>query len=408
MKFSVIEDEDEIYLIAHRSRLLYFKFPNLSRRGKIKVMNPVRNAVILAGRIRQKFMLRQQKISNGVKKILPWLVLVIFAILIGTTLLITIDRFTKSINYRSPFTLPTPTSKSAKEKIIKVVLAGDIMLNRGVEYMVEKEGNGDYKFPFLEIANELKGAKLLFGNLEGPISDKGTKVGSIYSFRAEPKAIEGLTFAGFNLISLANNHAFDYGREALEDTFLRLKTAGIYYVGAGFDEGEAYGGRTPIIKEIEGTKIGFLAYTNLGPESWKAGEKNSGIAWINEEEIEKVKNDIKLAKEKADILIVSLHAGEEYAAEPTQFQIEFSKAAIDAGADLVIGHHPHVVQKSEKYKDKWIFYSLGNFVFDQSFSEETMRSEIIEVLIAEGKIKEVKPKLIKMNNYFQPKIYEGL
>jgi len=295
-----------------------------------------------------------------------------------------------------------------ENRTITIILVGDVMLDRGVEYMIGKYGEGDFRFPFLKIADELKGAKLLFGNLEGPISDKGIKVGSIYSFRAKPEAIEGLTFAGFNLISLANNHALDYGREALEDTFLRLKTAGIDYVGAGFNEGEAYGGRTPIIKEIEGTKIGFLAYTNLGPESWKATSENSGIAWVSEKDMEKVKESIKSAKERVDILIVSLHAGEEYAAEPTQFQIEFSKAAIDAGADLVIGHHPHVVQKSEKYKDKWIFYSLGNFVFDQGFSEETMRSEIIEVLIAESKIKEVKPKLIKMNNYFQPKIYEGL
>jgi len=341
------------------------------------------------------------------KKILPWLVLVIFAILIGTTLLITIDRFTKSINYRSPFTLPASTNKSAKEKIIKVVLAGDIMLDRGVEYMMETEGSGDFRFPFSKIAKDLNEADILFGNLEGPISDKGIKVGSIYSFRAKPEAIEGLTFAGFNLISLANNHAFDYGREALEDTFLRLKTAGVNYVGAGFNEGEAY---SLIIKEVNGAtgspqvKIGFLAYTNLGPESWKAGEKNSGIAWVSGEDMEKIKENIKSAKEKVDILIVSLHAGEEYAAEPIQFQIEFSKAAIDAGADLVIGHHPHVVQKSEKYKDKWIFYSLGNFVFDQSFSQETMSGEILEILIKDGKINELIPKKIKINEFFQPEI----
>ncbi len=363
-------------------------------------MNPVRNAVILAGRVRQKFMLRQQKISNGGKKILPWLVLVVFAILIGTTLLIKIDRFTKSISYSSEIILP-------EKKTISVVLVGDIMLNRGVEYMMKTEGNGDFRFPFSKIAKDLKKADILFGNLEGPISDKGIKVGSIYSFRAEPKVIEGLTFAGFDVISLANNHAFDYGREALEDTFLRLKTAGVDYVGAGFNEGEAY---SPIIKEVNGStgspqaKIGFLAYTNLGPESWKAGEKNSGIAWISEKEINKIKEDIKNTKEKADILIVSLHSGEEYSAQPTQFQIEFSKMAIDAGSDIVVGHHPHVVQPNEKYGNGYIFYSFGNFVFDQSFSEETMRGEILEILIKDGKINELIPKKIKLNNYFQPVI----
>ena len=331
------------------------------------------------------------------KKILPWLILIAFTVLTGLTLLLTIEGFTKSISYSSEIISP-------EKKTISVVLVGDIMLNRGVEYMMKTEGNGDFRFPFSKIAKDLKKADILFGNLEGPISDKGIKVGSIYSFRAEPEAIEGLTFAGFNLISLANNHAFDYGREALEDCLAKLSKAGIDYVGAGFNEGEAYGGRTPVIKEIEGTKIGFLAYTNLGPESWKASEKNSGIAWISEKDFEKIKKDIENAKSQADILIVSLHAGEEYAAEPTQFQIEFSKAAIDAGADLVIGHHPHVVQKSEKYKDKWIFYSLGNFVFDQSFSQETMRGKILEILIKDGKINELIPKKIKLNNYFQPEI----
>ena len=331
------------------------------------------------------------------KKILPWLILIAFTVLTGLTLLLTIEGFTKSISYSSEIISP-------EKKTISVVLVGDIMLNRGVEYMMKTEGNGDFRFPFSKIAKDLKKADILFGNLEGPISDKGIKVGSIYSFRAEPEAIEGLTFAGFNLISLANNHAFDYGREALEDCLAKLSKAGIDYVGAGFNEGEAYGGRTPVIKEIEGTKIGFLAYTNLGPESWKASEKNSGIAWISEKDFEKIKKDIENAKSQADILIVSLHAGEEYAAEPTQFQIEFSKVAIDAGADLVIGHHPHVVQKSEKYKDKWIFYSLGNFVFDQSFSQETMKGEILEILIKDGKINELIPKKIEINNYFQPEI----
>ncbi|MDP2864107.1 MAG: CapA family protein, partial [bacterium] len=223
----------------------------------------------------------------------------------------------------------------------------------------------------------------------------------IYSFRVNPEAIGGLSFSGFNVLSLANNHAFDYTREALEDTFLRLKEAGIDYLGGGFNENEAF---SPIIKEINGVKIAFLAYTNLGPETWKAFETNSGIAWISEKEINKIKQDIKSAKEKADILIVSLHAGEEYTQEPTKFQVEFSKMTIDAGADLIVGHHPHVIQRNEKYKNGWIFYSLGNFIFDQSFSEETMQGQIVEVLIENKQIKEVIAKEIKINNFFQPAV----
>ena len=290
-----------------------------------------------------------------------------------------------------------------KEGSITLILVGDIMLDRGVEYMIKKEGKGDFKFPFLKIVDTLKGSKLLFGNLEGPISDKGKKVGSIYSFRHNPKAIEGLTFAGFNVLSLANNHSLDYTRKALEDCQRRLINAGIGYEGAGFTENEAF---SPFIKKIEGTKIGFLAYTNLGPESWRATSENSGIAWISEKDMEKIKEDIRAAKEKMDVLIVSLHAGEEYQKEPTQFQVEFSKVAIEAGADIVVGHHPHVVLPSEKYKQGYIFYSLGNFIFDQSFSEETMKGLLSKVLIKNAKIDEVIPIEIKINKFFQPEIAE--
>ncbi len=257
----------------------------------------------------------------------------------------------------------------AEVKPISLIFVGDIMLDRGVEYMIEKKGNGDFKFPFLKITDELKKADILFGNLEGPISDKGTKVGSIYSFRADPKVIEGLTFAGFDILSVANNHAFDYGRLALEDTFLRLKEAGIDYVGGGFSNSIFQ----PLIKETNGVKIAFLAFTNLCPDSWKATETKSGIDCVSKRDFENIKNIIQETKKSVDILIISLHSGEEYVLEPNQFQMEFSEMIIDSGADLVIGHHPHVVQKNEKYNNGLIFYSLGNFVFDQGFSEKTMQ-----------------------------------
>ncbi len=295
----------------------------------------------------------------------------------------------------------TQSSVLSSEEPIRIILAGDIMLDRGVEYMIEKYGGGNFEFPFLKIADEFQKADVVFGNLEGPISDKGEKVGSIYSFRNNPESMEGLNFAGFNVLSLANNHAFDYGKEAFEDTLKRFKETGINYVGAGFNESEAYG---PVIKEINGTKIGFLAYTDLGSPYWKATANASGIAWINGELLDLVRQQIKETKEKVDILIVSLHSGEEYTETPTQFQIEFSKAAIDAGADLAVGHHPHVVQKPEIYNGKYIFYSLGNFIFDQAFSEETMEGQIVEILIENGKIREARLINTKINDFFQVEI----
>ncbi len=290
-----------------------------------------------------------------------------------------------------PFSSLAPTQEQPELSAIRIILTGDLMLDRGVEYIVEKQGNGDFRFPFLKIADYLNEADIVFGNLEGPISDKGVKVGSIYSFRNDPKAIEGLTYANFNILSLANNHAFDYGRKALENCLTRLTAAGINYVGAGFSEKEAF---SPVIKKIKETKIGFLAYTNLGPETWQANGENSGIAWISEDSFEKISEDIKSAKENSDILIVSLHAGEEYQKTPMQFQIDFAKMAREAGADIFIGHHPHVVQPD--------FYSLGNFVFDQSFSEETTKGLLMEVVIQDKKIEGIEPKEIQINDYFQP------
>ncbi len=342
-----------------------------------------------------------------IKKLGPWLFLTGFTVLVGFIVLTEIVRFEKTTIYQPP---PLIFShKTAVEEPIEIILAGDIMLDRGVEYMINKyggptdDGYPDFKFPFLKIADEFKNADIVFGNLEGPISDKGTKVGSIYSFRANPAAIEGLSFAGFNVLSLANNHAFDYGRQALEDTFLRLKTAGINYIGAGFNASEA---GASIVKTVKGTKIGFLAYTNLGSPYWQATENNSGINWIDNSLLESVKQNITEAKKLVDVLIVSLHAGEEYKNEPEPSQIDFAKMVIDAGADVVVGSHPHVVQPSERSGDGYIFYSLGNFIFDQSFSTETMQGEIVKIKIQNKKIKEAIPVNIKIDQNFQPEIME--
>ena len=283
-------------------------------------------------------------------------------------------------------------------KSTTLIFSGDIVLDRGVEVAVEKYGHGDYRFPFFEIGSQLNEADILFGNLEGPISSRGRKVGSIYSFRIDPKAIDGLLFAGFDVLSVANNHIFDYGKDAMEDTFQYLKLAGIDYVGGGFSEQEAY---EPRIKEIEGTKIAFLAYTNLGSLYWAAQGNGSGIAWL---EKEKMVEGIRLAKDKADVVIVSFHYGNEYQTQPDNTQIFLSQTAIEEGADLIIGHHPHVVQPIEEYKTGFIAYSLGNFVFDQSFSEQTMRGLLLKVIIKNKKIEKIVPIEVEINDFFQPTI----
>jgi len=323
--------------------------------------------------------------------------LVLFSGLVGFFLIQDIQKTTENIEniYLTQPRLPAAYLKLNQGTLFFV---GDIMLNRGIKSVVETYGGGNFEFPFFKIADYLKTADILFGNLEGPISDKGKNVGSIYSFRAIPEVLKGLKFAGFDILSVANNHIFDYGREAMEDTLIRLKEAQIEYIGAGFSGKEAL---SPKIIELKGTKIAFLAFTNLGEKSWEAKENSSGIAWLSKENL---KHSIKKAKEEAELIIVSMHYGQEYQLQPTKEQKDFSHLAIDLGADLVIGHHPHVVQPIEQYKRGYIAYSLGNFVFDQNFSKETMEGLLLEVLIKSGKIKEVIPREIKINNLFQPEL----
>jgi len=268
----------------------------------------------------------------------------------------------------------------ANSEIIKLAFVGDIMMDREVEKKILKEGAGDFRFPFLNIASELSEYDFLFGNLEGPISSRGKNAGSAYSFRMDARVIGGLKFAGFDAMSVANNHSGDWGKEAFSDTLSILREANIIPAGAT---------TSPEIFEIKGLKLGLLAFSDF-----------PGLGIRADDEV--VKKGVSWAKSAADLIVVSFHFGEEYKKEPSLRQIKLAKIAIDAGADLVIGHHPHVTQPVEKYVDSYIAYSLGNFVFDQNFSEETMTGLLLEVEIRDKKILSVKTREIKLNLNYQP------
>jgi poly-gamma-glutamate capsule biosynthesis protein CapA/YwtB (metallophosphatase superfamily) len=322
------------------------------------------------------------------------------------------DKFQASLVPKSDLS----KTKSDLGNEITMLFTGDIMLDRGVEFYITQ--HNDWKWPFLLIADTLKNADLTFGNLESVISDKGQNLGSIYSFRADPKALEGLTSAGFDVLSVANNHSLDYGSDALQDSIQRLKDSGIVPIGGGNNRYEA---NAPILKHFyaskydsTGTTIAMLAYTATGSPLWQAGENSPGIAWVNESKIPEFQQDIKQTKQKADVLIVSVHFGEEYQTQPSVMQKLIAQSAVDAGANIVIGHHPHVVQliepegsseperPVEQYKEGWIAYSLGNFVFDQGFSKETMEGLLLEVKVEGKQITRVIPRVIRMNSSFQP------
>lgn len=287
-----------------------------------------------------------------------------------------------------------PLAQTTREEIT-MVFVGDIMLSRNIgEIMAEKK---DYRFHFLKIASTTKTADIAFANLENPISLRGIRSGSVYSFRADPKALEGLKYAGFDAVSIANNHIWDYGKQAFKDTLANLSESGIVAVGGGESYEEAH---APKIIEVGGMRIAFLGYTNLISASLGLASSTPAVARFDDKIL---KTDIARAKKISDFIVVSYHWGDEYETKHNAEQERIAKLAIDLGANLVIGHHPHVVQEEvEEYKDGLIAYSLGNFIFDQNFSKDTSHGLILEVVVKDNKIVSVTQKRIAFNDDYQP------
>ena len=272
---------------------------------------------------------------------------------------------------------------------------GDMMLTRGVGTSVKNNFENDFNKLFDNIS-ELKNADILFGNLEGPVSDVGNNVGSKYSFRMDPAILPAIKDAGFDIVSFANNHVGDWNINAFKDTLFRLKNENILKTGAGINKIDA---ETPTIIEKNGIKFGFLGFSDVGPEWMEAKENTPGILLANDPLIREI---IKNAKVQSDVLIVSIHWGEEYKTIHNSRQESLAHMAIDNGADMVIGHHPHVMQDIATYKDKPIVYSLGNFIFDQYFSQNTMRGMLFEVKFENGILKKTESKIITLNKKYQP------
>lgn len=286
---------------------------------------------------------------------------------------------------------------------LSMLFTGDIMMNRGVEKTIHKQGKDDWMFPFFYTRNVLADADITFGNLEGPVSDTGANVGSEYSFRMDPQVVDALAAAGFDVVSLANNHMGDWGREAFEDTMRRLQRGGIAYAGGGWNEKESL---EPAVFDVRGKRIGFLAFSDVGPQWMRSKEALSGIAAVPAGSAGKayVEKAVFESSGKVDILIVSFHFGEEYENAPNARQRELARLAIDMGARVVIGHHPHVVENIEEYRGGVIAYSLGNFIFDQGFSAETMEGLMLKIEFDGNNLAAVIPIPVRMNEYYQPEV----
>jgi len=241
----------------------------------------------------------------------------------------------------------------------KLLAVGDVMLGRYIAKVMQTNGS-DY--PFRQIAPVLRSADIVLGNLEGIMTPDDAAVAypdKPYSFHAPIDAGTALKEAGFSVLSLANNHAMDYGSDALLRTRVLLNKQGIASFGAGRDIADA---RAPVIVTKNGTRFGFLGYGVAHARAVYAAKKRAGISPLV---MERVHADIVALRIRVDIVIVSLHWGMEYDTVPSKLQREEAHQIIDWGADVIIGHHPHVMQGVELYKGRPIAYSLGNFVFDQ-------------------------------------------
>lgn len=243
---------------------------------------------------------------------------------------------------------------AARAEPLRLVFVGDIMLDDGPGRVVA-EGRD----PFAPFTAILADADYRIGNLECPIATTGQALeNKIYSFRAHPRVLSVLK-GRFDALAVANNHSGDYGQTAFLETLNHLDQAGIASFGGGRNLAEAH---RPLWIEKHGLSIAVLGYNEFKPRSFEAGPHWPGIAWSEDSH---VLADIRAARAAgADLVIPFMHWGWEREPEPSERQRALARLMIDAGADAVVGGHPHVTQGTETYRGKPIIYSLGNFVFD--------------------------------------------
>jgi poly-gamma-glutamate synthesis protein (capsule biosynthesis protein) len=285
----------------------------------------------------------------------------------------------------------------ARQPRLTLAAAGDCMFDRGVRAVCDERGRD---WPLSAVRGILTGADVAFLNLETSIARGGARLpGKGIWFRSAPEFAQELAAAGVDVVTLANNHVLDYDDPAFMETLSNLAAAGIAVCGGGKNMAEA---RRPAVLSANGMSIAFLGYSEFAhiywsvasPKRFVASEASPGVSpW----ERKSIMEDISHAKRLADHVVVSFHWGDEYVSMPADRQVQLAHAAIDAGASVVHGHHPHVLQPVEVYHGGVIFYSLGNFVFDQkkpatvesmiahvTFSPEAVvRAEIIPVRIEE-------------------------
>ncbi|MFP5281889.1 MAG: CapA family protein [Actinomycetes bacterium] len=312
---------------------------------------------------------------------------------------------------REPHRYPLQTtSADAPAEVTTLTVVGDLMLARRVG--ARMRAAEDPAAPLRPLARRLAGAEITVGNLESTLSRDGEPTQGGDSFGADSAVTAGLTLAGFDLLSLANNHVGDYGDTAMRRTFDRLERRGFRYVGAGRNLAEA---RRPVIIERDGVRVGFVATESIG-ETPAATRTRAGTNRLNmpprtgpldRAVLRRITGDIRALARRVDVVVVIPHWGTQYTHRPERSQRVAAQAFAAAGADLVLGGHPHWVQGWERLGKTTVVHSLGNFIFDMDFSRQTQEGVFVEVVLWGGEVKAVEPVPYVIGPDFAPRVVAG-
>jgi len=278
---------------------------------------------------------------------------------------------------------------------VTIAITGDVMLARSVNDHMLATAAGD-PFPFSATGDYLRGFDLTVGNLECVVSALGRPEPKEFTFEADPRGFERVAAAGFDIVSLANNHSGDYGKDAFLDMLAHLPAHGLQPLGGGASLAAAH---APVIRRVRSSRVGFLAYCEIGPENFAAGPGTPGHAWLDPDAM---RADLAALRPQVDFIVVFTHWGVEYQTIETDHQREMAHLAIDAGADLVVGAHPHVRQPTETYQGKLIVYSLGNFVFDLMPGYEESRGNVLALTVQSGQLLNWKLRTAIIGAYGEP------
>ncbi|MFJ1118761.1 CapA family protein [Bacillus thuringiensis] len=256
---------------------------------------------------------------------------------------------------------------SDKSVILTMTMVGDVMMGRNIENISAQYGS-DYVFRY--VLPYFQNSDYVSGNFENAVllddKEKYIKAEKYIHLATDRKSATAAKNAGFTLLNLANNHMMDFGEKGLIDTLQVFKDERLDYVGAGVNLTDA---KNIVYKNLNGIKVASLGFTDAYAKGFIAKKDQAGVLNTNPDVFfEQIRKAKSIQEGNADIVIVNVHWGEEYDTEANPRQKSLAKAMVDAGADIIIGHHPHVLQSFEIYKNSIIFYSLGNFVFDQGWT----------------------------------------